>query len=150
MFGLSALEERACWLALIVLVILGFAWHERHVQALKDRAADERVAAAQEAATKAQEARDATLMTEAEKSYHDEIDRLSASTVPTIVCHTASTSRLPKASGHPDRTPDPAPAAGVLPKEPERDIGRPLYALAGQADRLSAQLRALQLACHGS
>ena len=96
MFGLTALEERALWLGLLVLVILGFAYHERYVQKAKDAAADAMVAAAQEAATKAQEAKDAALMSEAEKSYHDEIDRLSASTVPVIVCHTASSGRCPK------------------------------------------------------
>jgi hypothetical protein len=48
MFGLTQLEERLAWLAILAFVIVGFGWHERGIGTAKCVAADTKAEAKQD------------------------------------------------------------------------------------------------------
>ena len=146
MFGLSQLEERLAWAAIVVLIVFGFAWHEQSVGARSCELADAKVAAIQKAAAAAQEATDAQRLRSAQDAYQAEIARLSQPQPAThVVCKSAGAKPVPKATGVPAAQ---SPGAGTLPSEGSRDFdpGPALDALHDEADLIVAQCRKLDAA----
>jgi len=146
MFGLTPIAERLIWIAVVLLVIVGFAWHERSVGATKCELTDTKIASAQKAAQQAQQAVDAERMRNAEDAYQTELEALQhardTDPVPRLVCKQARPKPVPAAPKVPDAPP---PAPGPLPAgdSPGFDPVPGVLALADEADAAIAACREL-------
>jgi hypothetical protein len=151
MFGLSALEAKliaiAAVLAIVLAILVAFGVHERHAGAAKCELDDAKVAAIQTAAARAQEARDAQRVKEAEDDYQNEVaanTQLRAS-LPTdhVVCVAPRPQRVPAAPNVQKAQPS---GAGSLPpaRAPDTfDPGPQLDTLLDEADDVLASCREL-------
>ena len=142
MFGLTQLEERLLWVVVVVLVIVGFAWHERSLGAAKCVQADERAAAAQEGHNAAVLAQGTTTVYQEASDYHEAVSAPIAHPVH-VVCESPRTRGVPQAaptgpvSNGAPALPGPDHAAAV----PDESLGPELQAVGRDAD---AQVRELQ------
>lgn len=147
----TQLEIRLIGCLIAVILIFGIGVYLEHRGAEKCQMDDAKVAAIQAAAAKVQEAKDAARVKDAEDQYHDELEKnLQPVAVPEPIvrlCVSPSPAGVPKATTHPGGPPSPATAPRVFPPVVGPDIAPRLYGDAGLADKLSAQLRALELAC---
>lgn len=147
----STLEIRLIGALVAVILLFGIGVYLEHRGVEKCQMDDAKVAAIQTAAAKEQEAQDASRVKDAEDQYHDELTKnLQPVAVPEPVvrlCVSPRPKSLPQASTHPSGPPSAPTATGPLPPVAGPDIGPKLYAEADRADKIAAQLRALELAC---
>lgn len=147
----TQLEIRLIGCLAAVFAIFGIGVYLEHRGAQKCEMDDIRVAAIQTAAAKEQEAKDASRVKDAEDQYHDELAKnLQPVAVPEPVvrlCVSPSPASMPPASTHPSGPPGASTTPRALPPVASRNVGPDLFAEADRADKLSAQLRALQWAC---
>jgi hypothetical protein len=80
----------------------------------------------------------------ASEGYANELEELRSNPGPDPVVRVCPKPKPVPVPGPTAGTDGPAPAAGDVPEEPGRDIGPALAREAERADRLAAQLRALQ------
>jgi len=144
MFGLTQLEERAVWAAIVILVIVGFAWHERHVGTVKCEKADAQASSQQDLkdAQTHQKQQDAVI-TEG-KTYAATTSAPPPAGPPVRLCDAPHPAPVP-ATATPRPSPDAAPAvpaeAGGDPAQ-RPDVGPDLRANARDADAQIAGLQA--------
>lgn len=144
MFGLTQLEERAVWAVLVILVIVGFAWHERSLGVRRCEKADA-LASSQQDLTDArthQKQQDAVI-TEG-KTYAATTSAPPPAGAPVRLCDAPHPAPVPAATAPSPRV-DAAPA---VPAEAGRDsaqrpdVGPDLRANARDADAQIAGLQA--------
>lgn len=142
MLGLTQLEERIIWIAIVVVVIIGFAWHERHLGAEKCIQGDEKAAAIQEAHNADILSRGTTTVFQEAAEYHEAIATPVAHPVR-VMCESPRTHEVPAAaasgpvSNGAASLPGPDHSAPV----PDQSIGPELQAVGRDAD---AQIIELQ------
>jgi hypothetical protein len=142
MLGLTQLEERLIWIAALVITIIGFAWHERHLGAEKCIEADERATAAQEAHNVAVLAQGTTTVYQEASDYHEAVTAPIARPVHLRVCQPSATSPVPNAAPAGPVGNGAASLPGSGDAAPvQSDVGPELQAVGRDAD---AQINQLQ------
>lgn len=143
MFGLSQLEERAIWIAIVMLVFIGGALYLEHRGAEQCISADQVAAAKQETHNAVLEAQGTTTVFQEAHDYHDAIAAPIAHPVQLRVCEPSSPRQVLSAASAGSISHDvptvPGPSDG--PPVPSELIGPKLQAVGRDAD---AQVRELQ------
>lgn len=142
MLGLTQLEERALWIVVVLLVIFGFAWHERHIGAQKCIQGDQHAAAIEEAHNAALQAQGTTTVYQEAMQYHDAISAPVAHPVH-VVCEPPHPSPVPSpaATGPVSDGDTPLPGPNHPAPLPDQSLGPELQAVGRDAD---AQIHELQ------
>lgn len=142
MFGLTQLEERLIWVAIVVIVIIGFAWHERHVGAQKCLQADAQATQAAQAHNAAVLAQGTTTVYQEASTYHEAIAAPIARPVRLRVCQPPAASAVPGSTAAGSLSDGAAPLPGSGDSTPvQRDIGPQLQAVGRDADAQIAELQ---------
>lgn len=152
MGAFSALEIRLIGALVAVFVFFGIGVYLEHRGVQKCEISQAQIVAIQTAAAREQEAKDARTVQDAEDQYREELAKNAGvlAPVPDVrLCLDTGPSPVPQAQSHPSGSPGAPTAARPLPAVARPNVGPKLYADADLADKLSAELRALQLACKG-
>ncbi len=141
MFGLSQVEERAIWIAIVLLVFISGALYLEHRGAEQCIAADQVAAAKQETHNAVLEAQGTTTIFQEAHDYHDAIAAPIARPVHLRLCSPGSEVRISSPPGQISDGASAVPGPSDGPPVPSESIGPQLQAVGRDAD---AQVHELQ------
>lgn len=142
MLGLSQFEERLIWVAIVIVIIMGFTWHERHVGAEQCIQRDQKATATQETHNAAVLAQGVTTVYQEATDYNDAISAPVARPVHVRVCESPAPSPVPDpaAAGPVSDGSPPLPGSDHAAPVPS-DIGPELQAVGRDADAQIVELQ---------